>query len=145
MVGPNQSEHVHTALLHYLNILLLGFIGSGHIARAIISGITSSGVLDCSKIYAADLLHKASLLLKEEMGINTVTNNYQVVENSDIVFLCVRPDVARSVLKSIAQCPLNQDFFTGNKVIISVCAGITIDDIIETFVSLFLTLIQYND
>ncbi|EEA05945.1 pyrroline-5-carboxylate reductase family protein [Cryptosporidium muris RN66] len=111
----------------------IGFIGSGHIARAIISGMISSGILDCSKVYAADLLHEASLLLKEEMGINAVTNNYQVVENSDIVFLCVRPDVARSVLKSIAQCPLNQDFFTGNKIIISVCAGITIDDIIETF------------
>ena len=69
----------------------LGFIGYGNMAKAIIGGILKSGILDKSQIALSD---PAS---KDSDGIFCTNDNDYVANNSDYLFLSVKPQVFKSI------------------------------------------------
>eukprot|EP00389_Voromonas_pontica_P005443 GDKH01008141.1.p1 GENE.GDKH01008141.1~~GDKH01008141.1.p1 ORF type:complete len:280 (-),score=47.54 GDKH01008141.1:57-782(-) len=56
-------------------------------------------------------------------GFKTTFNNMEVVEFADYIFLAVKPQVVPDILKEL------KGRFNTNKVLISICAGVTIETI----------------
>lgn len=109
----------------------VGFIGAGNMGFAIIKGIVGSGLCDDVKInaasgkiclYAYDPSNEMIARLKE-YGVEPCSSENELVEKCDYVFLAVKPQQLDTVLDKTGGA------FTADKVIISICAGITAEHI----------------
>jgi pyrroline-5-carboxylate reductase len=98
-----------------------GFIGSGKMATALIRGMLKAGVSSPQQIRASDPVEEARRVLGGETGIGIADSNVEVVEQSDVVVLAVKPQSMASVHEQIRPA-LSQA-----KLIISIAAGITIE------------------
>jgi pyrroline-5-carboxylate reductase len=105
----------------------LGFIGTGKMGGALIKGICGAGLFSPSDVYASDLYEPFLNELKQDVGINISTDNIVTVENADIIVLAVKPQILRKVIASI------KDAVTADKLIISIAAGVKLDDIESEF------------
>ena len=99
----------------------VGFIGCGQMATALATGVSRECQLDC--VYAFDPSHDAlekwTMLLKPtNTPLQTCQSNQQVVENSQYVFLAVKPQMISEVAKQISAKPAN--------IFVSVIAGTSI-------------------
>lgn len=97
----------------------IGFIGCGKMASAIISGVLASDLNKNINITASEISEEKALIKKKELGVNVITDNKKLVEISDIIFISTTPNYAEDVLKEI------KDSVTKDKLIVSICAGIT--------------------
>jgi pyrroline-5-carboxylate reductase len=99
----------------------IGFIGAGNMAEALIKGLINSGLYGSDRVSASDK-DPAKLKSKSEAyRIKTYESNRDLVENSSIIVLSVKPQVIREVLADI------KNFLTPGDLIISIAAGITIN------------------
>ncbi|MEM2251180.1 MAG: pyrroline-5-carboxylate reductase [Candidatus Hadarchaeales archaeon] len=94
----------------------IGIIGAGNMGLALAKGILLSGKIAPENILISDK-DEEKLELAKNLGVSTTTENKKVTEESDIVFLAVKPAVVRSVLTEISE-KLN------GKLLISIAAGI---------------------
>ncbi|RWS29311.1 pyrroline-5-carboxylate reductase 1-like protein [Leptotrombidium deliense] len=105
----------------------IGFIGAGRMAQALSRGFLAAGVAKAQKIFASapkdDVL---SIEEMESMGCRTTHWNREVVANSDVVIIAVKPPIVKSVLKEISP------HVTKRHLIISVALGIPLDVIEQT-------------
>lgn len=102
-----------------MNKKLLGFIGCGKMASAIISGVLSSGFMQKENIQASERNEENAKLKSEELGISIITDNKKLVETSRVVFIATTPNFAEDVLNEI------KDYITKEHLIVSICAGVT--------------------
>ena len=79
----------------------LGFIGCGNMATAIAKGIISKGIVTPENIYGSNHTLASTQRVARELGINTTTNNLEVVAQADIVFLSVKPQQFDAVIDQI--------------------------------------------
>ncbi len=105
----------------------IGFIGAGNMASTIIDGLVDSFKNVNSQIYVADRIMEKSEELRNRYNINVCENNIRVAEESDMIFLSIKPDVYQSVLKEISS------YINNEKLIISMMAGVMTDDINRFF------------
>ncbi len=96
----------------------LGFIGTGKMGSALLKSINATGLSE--SITASDN-NTESLSIIEKLGVKTTQDNNEVVTNSDIIFLCVKPQHIGDVLDGIKEST------TSNHIIISIAAGIKIN------------------
>jgi pyrroline-5-carboxylate reductase len=101
----------------------LGIIGTGKMGSALIKGICDSGVIVSSNVYASDVYESALEKMRTELGINVSTDNSFTVSSSDVILLAVKPQILKSVLKSI------KDYVTSEKLVISIAAGVPLHEI----------------
>lgn len=97
----------------------IGFIGCGNMGGAILSGALSSGTLKKENVYGYDIVPSAMDFLNEQ-GVNVMTSNKEVCENSDIILLSTKP---QNAAEALASC---EDKLSG-KALMSINAGITIE------------------
>lgn len=105
----------------------IGFIGCGVMGKAIMSGIIGSGIAAAGDITAADVSLPVLDAAKESLGINVTTDNREVVRNSDVIFLVVKPYILPDAIGGIRDC------ITEDKVFISIAAGQTLDILAGAF------------
>ena len=110
-----------------MNNKIIGFIGGGNMASAIIGGIISSGLSDKNHIIASTKTQESANRLKETFGIQTSTENLEISSNADILFLAVKPNMFASVIPQIC------DSLKKNAIIVSIAAGQPIARIEEMF------------
>ena len=103
----------------------IGFIGGGKMATAIIKGIINSKWCEPINIFVSDKNEEALISLKENYHVYTTMDNLEVVKNSNIILLAVKPFVLRDVLNEI------KDFVQKDTLILSIAAGISIKTIQE--------------
>lgn len=101
----------------------IGFIGSGNMAKAMIGGIVKSGLVDANMIIVSDLNQSALDAVNNEFKVNTTIDSKEVVKNSDIVVVAVKPNVYDTVLESV------KEFIDTDKIIVTIAAGKTIQSI----------------
>lgn len=101
----------------------IGFIGSGNMAKAMIGGIINSGLLKSNMITSSALTESTLKSIEKEFGINTTTDSREVVKNSEIIVVAVKPNVYDNVLESV------KDLIDDNKIIVTIAAGKTIASI----------------
>lgn len=98
----------------------LGFIGCGNMARAIIQGIVTKGVVGPEEILGSNTTPERAKETHDKLGIETTTDVTQVAGRSDIVFLCVKPQQYESVIAQI------KDHLHERQIFVSIAPGKTL-------------------
>lgn len=95
---------------------VIGFLGAGNIAQAIIGGLLENGTSpDEIVIYDP---YAATRDKAAEAGVRVASSNDEVVRDSDIIMICVKPDIVLDLLLALKVATID-------KLFVSVAAGIT--------------------
>ncbi|MBF8251652.1 MAG: pyrroline-5-carboxylate reductase [Deltaproteobacteria bacterium] len=103
---------------------VIGFIGAGNMAEALINGLISSHTLLPGSIMVSDRNIERLAVIAEGYKIKAVNSNTEVVSGSDIVIMAVKPQDISSVLAEVRGT-------VKDKLLISIAAGIKTATIIE--------------
>lgn len=109
------------------SIRKLGVIGAGVMGQALIRGLTQKQVVPISNIWAAVKTESSRENVQAELGVTAYTNYKDVLADTDVILLCVKPHGVLQVLEKLRAYGLNKD-----TLIISIVAGTTIEQIEET-------------
>lgn len=104
----------------------IGFLGSGNMAEALVKGFLEKGLTGKGHINCYDKIADRNSHMATEYGVTVYSNAADLVEHSDIIFLAVKPQDVPALLEEVA--PSVQECH-GEKLIISICAGITTSQI----------------
>ncbi len=96
---------------------MIGFIGGGNMAEAMIKGMTAKGMKD---IYVSEPREDRRHELAAAYGVKTSSSNQKVVSACDVIILAVKPQNMGKVLDDIAPV------VTEETLIVSIAAGITL-------------------
>ncbi len=101
----------------------IGFIGTGQITKAVVIGILKSKI-KVKTIYVSARNTKISKSLKiKSKKISIEKNNQNIVDNSNIIFLAVTPDVGKKILGKLR--------FLKNQIVVSFISTINIKQLKE--------------
>lgn len=98
---------------------LIGFIGGGNMAKAIIFGLLKKGY-PANRIIVSDP-DREKLAIYAEQGIEITENNKKAAECAEVVLLAVKPQIIATVCEQLSAV----DF--SNKLLISIVAAISVD------------------
>lgn len=96
---------------------MIGFIGTGNMAAAIIEGVVKAGVLRADEILIDKNRSKAGELHKE-LGIRLCDGLRELVSQSDMLILAVKPNIIEKVVQEAGET-------LRGKAVISIAAGWT--------------------
>ncbi len=96
---------------------MIGFIGGGNMAEAMIKGMTAKGMKD---IFVSEPREDRARDLEKAYGIRATASNTEVATACDIIILAVKPQNMDAVLSEIS--PAVDDA----KTVVSIAAGITL-------------------
>ena len=105
----------------------LGFIGTGNMASAIMGGIIKNQIIPANEIIGADVMEAGRKRVKEQFGILVTADNHEVVRNSDVVILSVKPQFYAEVIAEI------KDDVREDQIIITIAPGKTLAWLKEQF------------
>ncbi|XP_042205121.1 pyrroline-5-carboxylate reductase 3-like [Homarus americanus] len=105
--------------------LRIGFIGAGNMAQALAKGFISAGVAKPENLVASSPPADEHLLQQMKvLGCTTTHNNQEAAADTDIVVICVKPNIIGQVLRDLHPCvTLSRPLVT------SVALGVTLADI----------------
>lgn len=92
----------------------LGIIGMGKMGEAIVRGFPKKSEF---KVFASTRSKESAAEASKKLGLKIGTDNKTVVQNSDVIILCVKPHQADAALKGIT--------FRPNQLLISIAASIS--------------------
>jgi len=98
---------------------VLGILGAGNMAEAIVRGVLRAGTIKPDEIIAADVSPQRREFFESELNIKAVEENRQVAGESQILLLSVKPQMCKAVLGGIA------DVVHPDATVISIMAGIS--------------------
>ena len=101
----------------------IGFVGGGNMARSLIGGLLAAGTRS-DVLIASDPDEVIRMSLTSDFGIQTTADNADIVTESDVLILAVKPQVVEEALT-----PLSSLFATHRPLVISIAAGIPITSI----------------
>ena len=96
----------------------IGFIGSGNMGEALISGLVLSKAAKPENIICSDISENLLKKIHNKYKVSTSTDNIKVAQQSEIVIFATKPQILGQVLKETAPV-LDQ-----SKLIISIAAGV---------------------
>ena len=97
---------------------MIGFIGGGNMAEALISGLLDAGAASPATIICSDIRSEALKHLHDTFGVTTTLDNIEVVKQAEIIIYATKPQILASVLRETA------DALDASKLIISIAAGV---------------------
>lgn len=100
--------------------MVVGFIGLGNMARAMINGIISEGVVSPDEIMGSSRTKETCDKVSKEYDIFTTTDNLKIATNADILILAVKPQMLDEVAAGI------KGVIKKDAVIVSIVAGKTL-------------------
>lgn len=106
---------------------MLGFIGCGNMAQAMLKGILAKGLYDGSQVIVSRRNSLALEQIRTELSVETTTDNREVAKKADILFLAVKPFQFEQVITEI------RDVVKKDVLIISIAAGQTTANIERLF------------
>ena len=101
----------------------IAIIGGGHIGTALALGLVQSARVHASQLTVSDP-HLQNITRLKKLGIAVTTDNVLATTNAEWVFLAVKPGSIGGVLKEIKDV-------TKKRLIISLAAGVTVEDLRE--------------
>ena len=107
--------------------MTIGFIGLGNMAKAMIGGMLSKGLVGPNEIIGAANTEATCNKVAKQYGIQTRSSNAAVAEEADIIILAVKPQYMKVVIADI------MDSVDDSKVIVSIAAGRTIAWLAQEF------------
>lgn len=97
----------------------IGFIGAGKMATALAAGLTSEMVRP-EQLCAFDVFPSACETFSDQTGASIASSNLEVVTQSDLVFLAVKPQQLTAVMSEVAEG------MTAQHLVVSIAAGVTL-------------------
>lgn len=79
----------------------IGFIGCGAMGRALAGGLVSAG-LETAALRGCDIAPERRSRFEEELGLRTLADNAELVAQSDVVVLAVKPADAVGALRQLS-------------------------------------------
>ncbi|MFC1769220.1 pyrroline-5-carboxylate reductase [Nanoarchaeota archaeon] len=98
----------------------LGFIGSGKMASALMKSILNANLVSKDDIVSSDKAQEQLDRIKNDLEIGVTGSNKEVVDKSDIIFLCVKPQDIDSILDEIKEG-------SEEKLFVSIAAGVKLE------------------
>jgi pyrroline-5-carboxylate reductase len=105
--------------------LRFGFLGAGKMATALARGWLATGLASTSQILASDLLPQAREAFGTATGSRTVSDNRQVLTESNLIVLAVKPQSMAALLAEI------RPEVTAQHLVISLAAGFSLQRLEE--------------
>lgn len=106
---------------------MLGFIGCGNMAQAMLKGILAKGLYKKDDIIVSRRTESALDEIQKTLGVKTTTDNKQVAEKADVLVLAIKPYQFAEVIPAIA------DVVKEDTLVISIAAGQSIGNIEKLF------------
>lgn len=97
----------------------IGFIGTGKMGEALIRGIIAAKLIPPSRICASDVDYSKLELLEKQLKIGICRDNCDVLLDSDIIVIAVKPQIIPALLSQIKGSIRKQ-------LIVSIAAGVQI-------------------
>ena len=99
--------HFHReALAHTMALIpttiLTGFLGAGKLAGSVIRGLVRSNFCKASDIIAGEPNEDARKSLQGSVGIDVTADNSEVAQQSETLFIGVKPSVVLPVLRDVS-------------------------------------------
>tara|TARA_B110000967_G_scaffold200079_1_gene235348 strand:+ start:3871 stop:4701 length:831 start_codon:yes stop_codon:yes gene_type:complete len=104
------------------NKTIIGFIGAGNMAYALIKGLINNG-FNTENINVSDSNELLLIERKSELNVSTFSSNESLLLNSDVVVFAVKPQILSLV------CLQLKDKIRPNHLFVSIVAGIKGNDI----------------
>lgn len=101
-----------------LNNKKIGFIGSGNMGEAMISGLIDSGASKPENISCSDINTETLQQISNKYGVTTSSSNIEVATGADIIILAIKPQIMVPVLQEI------KESLDMSKIVISIAAGV---------------------
>ncbi|MEW9667324.1 late competence protein ComER [Ammoniphilus sp. 3BR4] len=102
----------------------VGFIGTGSMGSILLESFIASGALHPNQIVASNRTREKALrLTREYSGLTAAANNIQVVRESDVVFICVKPLEFKNVIDGVLP------YIKPNHLFISITSPILLADL----------------
>lgn len=105
----------------------LGFIGLGNMAKAMLGGMLSKGLVTPQQVIGSCKTKETAAKVQEELGIRTTLDNREAAQEADILILAIKPQFFTEVIPQI------KDLVREDTLVISIAAGKTIAFIEEQF------------
>ena len=105
----------------------LGFIGTGNMASAIMGGIIKKGLLKPEEILGSDIMEAGRQRVHDTYGIKVTDSNIEVVDNTDVFILSVKPQYYASTIEEI------KDHVREDQIVITIAPGKTLAWLKEQF------------
>lgn len=97
---------------------MIGFIGSGNMATALVKGLIKSDFYQSNQLLASDNDEEKSRKISEKFGVKGYASNKDLVRECAIIILSVKPQVIREVLEEV------RGEIRDDHLMISIAAGI---------------------
>ena len=104
------------------NKTVIGFIGAGNMAYALIKGLLNNG-FDANQINISDPNEELLRNRESELKVTTYSDNASLLSNSDVIFFAVKPQVLSNVCLELKGVVKSKHLF------VSIVAGIRSSDI----------------
>jgi pyrroline-5-carboxylate reductase len=101
----------------------VGILGTGNMGEALIHGLLYGHLCRPEQIFCSDVRAERLKAVREKYGVKSTSHNVEVVKQSDIVILAVKPQIMKHVVEEIAK------YLDLSKLIISIAAGVPLDAI----------------
>ena len=105
----------------------IGFIGSGNMRSAIISGIVSNSIAEASDVIVTDLDTAKAAAMAESYNVKQGLSSEHVAMAADMLFLCVKPQAVYKLIEDI------KGSVKPDAVIVSIVAGQSIEKLTAAF------------
>ena len=99
----------------------IGFIGSGNMGVALLSGMIEHHVAEPDRVWCSDIRRQRLEEIDARYGVHTSDNNDEVLDNADIIIFAVKPQILADVMKASASHIGDQ------KLVISIAAGVPLN------------------
>jgi len=103
-----------------LNNKIIGFIGAGAMAEALIKSMLQAGLISSADIWVSDINQARGQYLTAEYGINFLEDNKDLIRKADILIYAVKPFALESVLLEVSP------YAAPGQLHISIAAGISL-------------------
>jgi len=101
----------------------VGILGTGNMGEALIHGLLHGHLCRPEQIFCSDVRPERLKVVREKYGVKTTSHNPEVVKQSEIIILSVKPQIMKQVVDEIAK------YLDLSKLIISIAAGVPLDAI----------------
>ena len=101
----------------------VGILGTGNMGEALIHGLLYGHLCRPEQIFCSDVRAERLKAIREKYGVKTTSHNAEVVKQSEILILAVKPQIMKPVVEEVAK------YLDISKLIISIAAGVPMDAI----------------
>jgi pyrroline-5-carboxylate reductase len=103
----------------------IAFVGAGVMAEAMIAGLLKNALIPAEHVVASHPREDRRQRLEQRFGILTMESNREAAHNADLVFLTIKPQVLKAVMRQLSGS------LSPGQVVVSVIAGAPIDVLVD--------------